>query len=489
MKAKNEYRPGDVPNKPGIYQFYDQFRTVIYIGKAKSLRKRMSTYFQPSRLRTADAKLRSLVNSICFYSYHEVRNEKESLLLESRLIKEYSPRFNVLMRDDKRFLMLRIDLSMEFPKFQLVRLRRDDGATYFGPFPIAGALRDTMGFLTRHFGLRSCAASRPDEDDFKHCNADVIRRCTAPCVGRISPEDYRSRVDAMLKMITGSVSELLEDLDKQMRDAAAAKRFEKAAKLRDVVTNVKKVFGEPVRNFRHGPHREYAGDVGVQELKEALELPSLPARIECFDISNIMGTFTVASMVSFCDGRPEKSDYRHYRIRTVEGIDDFASMREVVFRRYRRLVEAGATLPDLVVVDGGVGQLNVAMETLVHLGIDDRVALASLAKREEEVYRPGRKGPLILDRHSAGLRLLQAIRDEAHRFAISYNRDLRSKRIMDSLLDSIPGVGAKRKKQLLKTFGSVKTLRKYDAEDIIRRCPGIGVELANLIVEYLSRKK
>ncbi len=489
MLARKDYKTGDIPNQPGVYLFYDKFKTVIYVGKAKSLRKRMSSYFQPSRSRTADPKLRSLIKSIAFIDYQIVKNEQESLLLESQLIKKYSPRFNVVLRDDKRFLMVKIDMNEPYPKLQLVRLRKDDGARYFGPFPVAGALRETVNYLTQYFGLRVCSPRVPTEEDYKHCNADVIRRCTAPCINKISQEEYRQRVEDMMDSISGRIGEIKEDIEAKMRSFAEGRNFERAAQLRDVLFNLQEVFGKPMRNFRYTSRgANYPGPEGVDDLHQALELRKRPNWIECFDISNIMGQFTVASMVCFRDGKPAKKDYRHFHIKTVEGIDDFASMREVVLRRYYRQIEEGCELPDLIVIDGGLGQLHTAYEVLLFLKIAKKTQLVSLAKREEEVFTMKSNEPYVLDRHSPALRLLQCIRDEAHRFAITFNRDLRRKRILDSLLDEIPGVGKKRRNLLLKKFGSVRNLRKHDAEEIMRRCPGIGEALAKEIVAYLAKE-
>ncbi len=486
MISREDYRPCDIPLDPGVYLFRNQLKEVIYVGKAKSLRKRLSSYFQPSKIKNADPKLRSLINSIAFVELHPVNNENESLLLESRLVKQYGPRYNTLLRDDKRFLLIRINLRDPFPKLQLARLRKSDGSTYFGPFPIAGALRPTANYLTQYFGLRTCSPREPGEEDYKHCNADVIRHCSAPCIGKVTSALYKKKVELMIEVIQGKTKEMLGDLTRRMKTYSNAQRFEQAARLRDIRQNLSDVFGSATRSFANARAAGYAGKKGVAELQKVLGLETAPRRIECFDISNIMGQFTVASMVSFLDGRPATKDYRHYRIKTVEGIDDFASMREVVMRRYMRLVEEKRSLPDLIVVDGGVGQLHAAHEVIEYLKIADRVPVVSLAKRDEEVYTTTASEPLRIERHKLSLRLLQSIRDEAHRFAIKYNRNLRRKRILDSLLDEVPGVGKKRKQQILTKFGSVRTLRKHNAAELMKRVPGVGKKLADEIMRYIK---
>ncbi len=484
MIRREDYKPRLIPTDPGVYLFRDQLNEVIYVGKAKSLRRRLSSYFQSSKAAKADPKVRSLINSIAFIELYPVKNEQESLLLESRLVKQYSPRYNTLLRDDKRFLLIKLDLNEPYPKLHLARLRKDDGCRYFGPFPVAGALRDTVDYLTRHFGLRTCSPREPGDEDYRHCNDDVIRHCSAPCIGKITRELYRRKVELMIEVIEGKIDEVMEDLTKRMESYARAQKFEQAARLRDVRQNLQEVFGVGARNFRYARTRGYAGEKGVQDLKEVLGMAAAPKHIECFDISNIMGQFTVASMVCFRDGRPATRDYRHYRIKTVEGIDDYAAMREVVMRRYMKAAEEDRALPDLVVIDGGAGQLQAAQEVLRYLQVE--VPVISLAKREEEIFTPEAAEPLRLDRHQAALKLLQAVRDEAHRFAIKYNRNLRRKRILDSLLDEVPGVGEKRKQRLLRKFGSVRTMRKYDADEICRRVPGIGPKLAAEIMRRIK---
>lgn len=484
---RTEYRTQDIPKDPGVYVYRDQFKQVIYIGKAKSLRKRLSNYFQPSRMRTADPKLRSLINSIAYFEYHVVKSESEALLLESRLIKEYAPKYNILMRDDKRFLLIKIHLGEKFPKLILTRLRKDDGANYFGPFPKAGVLRDTLDFLTKYFNLRSCSPLIPDEKDFKHCHASVLANCSAPCNGSVNRDQYMDHVNELMTVLNGKVTNIITDLSDEMSIHAQAGRFEKAAVVRDIIENIKSIF-KPQRNFATSALKQRSDLEAVNELQKYLNLENPPKVIECFDNSNFQGSNAVASMVQFRDGKPYTKNYRHFKIKTVEGIDDFASMREIVKRRYSRLIKEDQSLPDMILVDGGKGQLSNACDALVEIGVND-IAIYGLAKRYEILFKPNQSDGIFLPTDSAALKMLQHLRDEAHRFAITFHRSLRNKRITDSILDDISGIGKVRKMQILKEFGSVKNLRTKSPEDLMARVPGIGSKMAETIFEHLNRKK
>ena len=484
---RDAYRTQDIPKDPGVYVFRDQFKQVIYVGKAKSLRKRLSNYFQPSRMRTADPKLRSLINSIAFFEYHVVKSESEALLLESRLIKEYAPKYNILMRDDKRFLLIKIHLGEEYPKLTLTRLRKDDGASYFGPFPKAGVLRDTLDFLTKYFNLRSCSPLIPDEKDHKHCHASVLANCSAPCNGSVSKNKYMQHVENLMTVLNGKVSDIINDLSDEMTIHAQAGRFEKAAVVRDIIENIKSIF-KPQRNFATSTLKPRSDFEAVKELQKLLKLEKTPKVIECFDNSNFQGTNAVASMVQFRNGKPNTKNYRHFKIKTVEGIDDFASMKEIVKRRYSRLIKEGSDLPDMILIDGGKGQLSNACNALSEIGVSG-IEIFGLAKRYEILFKPDQSEGIFLPTDSAALKMLQHLRDEAHRFAITFHRDLRNKRITDSILDDISGIGKVRKLQILKEFGSVKNLRSKTPEELISRVPGIGSKMADTIFEHLNRKK
>ncbi|MBO5722328.1 MAG: excinuclease ABC subunit UvrC, partial [Lentisphaeria bacterium] len=477
-----------VPPHPGVYVYRDKFGTVIYVGKAKNLRRRMSSYFQPSRVHQADVKLRQLIHSIHTWEFFQVKSEDEALILESRLIKSYAPYYNILMRDDKRYLLLKIKLDDPFPTLTLARVKKDDNATYFGPFPHGTALKSTLEFLLAHFGLRACRTNHPDEETRKRCLKRIVKDCSSPCTGAISQSDYRRQVDSMLEVLNGKLESVTAEIKEKMAAAAQKLDYERAGRWRDVLNNLETVFGQRNRSFEHAYIPSRSGPEAMEALQKALKLPMKLTTMKCFDISNLLGQLAVASMTVFVDGKPARDEYRRFRIKTVEGANDFAMMSEAVGRHFKRLLEENRPLPDLLVVDGGIGQLNAALRTLTELDCPV-LPVIGLAERNEEIYIPGRTEPLVLDRHNPGLRVLQAIRDEAHRFAISYHRDLRQKRLTESLLDDLPGVGEKRKLALLKAFGSVRALRKADAKTIMARVPGIGENLANEIVSTLGRKK
>ena len=607
-KADFNKKLRDVPHKPGVYLMRDRLNRIIYVGKARDLRKRVGSYFMPSRRQTADMKTRALIESIWDFEYHVVKTEPESLLLESRLIKEYRPRYNVSLRDDKAYLLVKVNAGDLIPRFQLTRMRKDDGARYFGPFAHAGALRATLNLMRDKFGLRSCRPYQPGEYDFKHCLAPVIKKCPAPCVGKISPEDYRARVLAACEFLEGKSKDTVAELEAQMHEAAKKMNFEKAAQLRDMVDNLKRTTAPTRRFTRHSLPTSINPVADLQALGDALQLPHLPLVMECFDISNISSAHIVASMVSFKNGIPDKANYRRFRIKGVKTQNDFASMAEVIRRRYSRILqeakalhpneaeysqenpedvlnrlrqenanfmlrgepqagdnarpdgnanlEGGETiegpgyeadesdveleaeldreveaevleaddegtdvgqegeepqgqhiteedpqivdddeprerstarhgrLPDLIVVDGGKGQLGMACAELQRLGLHE-VPIIGLAKEFEEIYRPGRPAPLRLPGDSGALRLLQRIRDEAHRFANGYHQILMKQRVNESVLDDCPGVSENRKKLLLAAFGSVERLRKASVENITA-VNGISEKLAEDVHRFLQ---
>src|SRR4029077_20384791 len=505
----------DVPHKPGVYLMKDRLKRVIYVGKARDLRKRLGQYFIPSRRMTADLKTRALLDSVWDFEIHLVRNEPEALLLEGKLIKEFRPKYNVSFRDDKRFLLVKVNLSDAIPRFQLSRLKKDDGCRYFGPFAHAGALRSTLRWMRKRFGIRSCRAPEPDEADYHRCMDHIIKNCSAPCIRRVSLEEYRMRVLQACEFLDGQSQEMLKQIEQEMTTAAERLDFEKAAELRNMLEDLRRTT-RPARRFTRGSlPASIDPEADLRSLADALLLPAPPATMECFDISNISTTHVVASMVSFRNGVPDKTNYRRYRIRTVSGQDDFASMAEVVRRRYSRVLLEGreiapelaefnqetvdeamkrveqirperlVRLPHLIIVDGGKGQLSSACRELQRLGLAS-VPIIGLAKEFEEIYRPGRPLPLSLPEDSGALRLLQRIRDEAHRFANSYHQLLLKKRIAESVLDECPGISENRKQALLKKFGSVERLRKASVEEI-SSIAGISDKLAETILRFLNR--
>lgn len=508
----------EVPHKPGVYLMRDRLNRVIYVGKARDLRKRVGQYFMPSRKMTADQKTRALLETVWDFEVHTVKSEPESLLLEGRLIKEYRPRYNISFRDDKRFLLVKVNLSESFPRFQLTRIRKEDGCRYFGPFAHSGALRATLNMMKKLFGLRSCRPAVPGENDYKHCLDHIIKNCSAPCISRVSQAEYRQKVEAACDFLEGKSHDTISTIEEEMKVAAKKLDFERAAQLRDMVEDLKRTT-KPMRRFtRHSLPSAVNPEIDLANLGEALRLPGPPTLMECFDISNISTTHIVASMVCFRNGVPDKALYRRYRIKQVKGQDDFASMAEVIRRRYSRILSEAreaapeldetqensaeavrrlvaereksgrplpVRLPDLVIVDGGRGQLSAACKELQKLGLID-MPIIGLAKEFEEIYRPGQPVPLRLPADSGALHLLQRIRDEAHRFANGYHQLLMKKRIGESVLDDCPGISENRKKALLERFGSVERLRKASAADIAET-PGISPRLSETIVDFLQQ--
>jgi excinuclease ABC subunit C len=497
----------ELPHKPGIYLMKDRFGTVIYVGKARDLRRRVSSYFQPSRRLGWDPKFKALVEAIHDLDVHVVRNEPEALLLESKLIKEFHPRYNISFRDDKRFLMLKVNLNDPIPRFTLTRFKQDDGARYFGPFVHSAALRNTLNLIRRQFHLRGCRPLTPNERDYKHCLYGNLKFCTAPCIGNVTREQYLNQVLAGCDFLSGQCEEMREQLEGEMKKAALAQNYERAAMYRDAISDLRHSTAKS-KSFDRMPYTlplALDPQKDLAELGHALGLPVPPVRIEGFDISNISGTFAVASLVSFKNGRPDRSNYRKFKIKSVEGQDDFASMAEVVRRRYSRLLKESKTpsasadgqtsrqtsakktgspgFPDLILIDGGKGQLGMACAELEKLGLG-RIPVIGLAKEFEEIYRPDESEPLRLPHSSGALKLLQRVRDESHRFANTYNAALRLKKISESILDDFPGIGGQRKAALLKKFGSVHRLRLATVEKIAE-VPGFGGKTAAELKAFL----
>src|SRR5205085_7509605 len=334
-----------LPHKPGIYLMKDRFGTVIYVGKARDLRKRVSQYFHPSRRNGWDLKLNALVDAIYDFDIHVVRNEPESLLLEGKLIKEFQPRYNVSFRDDKRFLLLKLNLNDPIPRFTLTRLKQEDGARYFGPFANSGALRNTLQLIRRQFNLRGCRPLTPNEQDYKHCLYGHLKFCTAPCIVNVTREQYLQQVLAACSFLEGQCEEFQAQLESEMKKAAAAQDYEKAASYRDALADLRQTT-QKTSKFQRLPYTlplAIHPEKDLEELAQALHLPAPPQRIEGFDISNISGTFAVASMVSFRNGKPDRASYRRFKMKTVTGQDDFACMAETVRRRYTRVLNEAQT--------------------------------------------------------------------------------------------------------------------------------------------------
>ncbi len=638
MADPSSYRPkpGQIPDSPGVYRFRDEHGRVIYVGKAKSLRQRLSSYFQD--LAGLHPRTRTMVTTAASVEWTVVSTEVEALQLEYSWIKEYDPRFNVKYRDDKSYPSLAVTLNEEFPRVQVMRGPKKKGVRYFGPYAHAWAIRETVDLMLRVFPVRTCSAGvfKRSHQIGRPCLLGYIGKCSAPCVGRVTPEEHRELAEEFCDFMAGRTGAYIRRLEGQMHDAAEEMEYEKAARLRDDIEALKRameknavvladatdadliavaedeleaavqifhVRGGRVRGQRgwvtdkveavdtaglveHALQQLYGEESGdavpkevlvpalpdplepvaqwlgerrgarvdlripqrgdkkdlmatvqrnaqqalvlhktrrasdlttrsraLEEIAEALGLDSAPLRIECFDISHLQGQDVVASMVVFEDGLARKSEYRRFQIKGFEGQDDVRSMHEVVSRRFRRYLREKmktgewaeeapggeieeplpeddgkpkrfAYPPQLVVVDGGKPQVAAARRALEELGVTD-VAVCGLAKRLEEVWLPDEDDPVVLPRTSEGLYLLQRVRDEAHRFAIAYQRGKRSKTFKAGPLDAVPGLGGTRKQALLKHFGSVKRLRAATVEQICET-PGIGRKTAETIVAALA---
>lgn len=598
-----------LPRRPGVYLFRDERKQVLYVGKAKSLRPRIRSYFR----READlsAKNRELVRLIDSVETIVVGSASEALILEANLIKEHRPRFNILMRDDKKYPYIKVTVREPFPRVFVTRRVRNDGSRYYGPYTSVGPMRQALEVIKHLHTVRSCRYDLPKEGPERPCLDYHIGRCKAPCVGLQSAEDYRGMIDEILRILEGDTESLRGEIEEKMREASAGLDFERAAKMRDVLAGLDSLARQQrvhkaqggnldvvaiardgdlaagvVMKIRSGlllgresqrfqkikeesdedllaslvsrhylssgeaaaadpprqvllsldfPDRELLGEILTEatgravpvtvprrgeklrlielaaqnarqvledrvtalayaadraeealfSLQDELDLKVVPRLMACFDISHTQGTETVGSAVVFENGEPKRAEYRHMRIKGDWGNDDYRSMAEVVLRYFRRRIDEERPIPDLAVIDGGKGQLSAAVAALQELGLDD-VAVIALAKREEEVFQPGRADPVRLDRRNRALHLLQRIRDEAHRFAVRYNRKLRSKRTLKSDLGDIPGIGPQRQTTLLRRFGSVKGVREASKQEIAR-IPGFSEALASRILTYLGR--
>ncbi|HET9637483.1 MAG TPA: excinuclease ABC subunit UvrC [Gemmatimonadaceae bacterium] len=587
-----------LPEGPGVYLWKGRDGSTLYVGKAKRLRSRVRSYFSGDQLESV--KTRHLVGQIADLETIVVPSEAHALILEANLIKEYQPRFNIALRDDKSYPYIKVTVQEPFPRVYVTRRLEDDGAKYFGPYTDVGSMRRALNVVKKIFTVRSCNYDMPAQMPERPCLDYYIKRCKAPCILAQTQQDYRSMIDEVVLFLSGRPDEVLKRVQERMELASAQLDFERAAELRDVMQHLERMeeptivmevegadrdvigyardgddacvtvlrirsgkllsreqrfltnidgeddgdvmtmflagsyvgmqerarqvllpFDFPDRELieqslpdsriqipQRGPRRELidlaeqnarhlleelklasseaeerAGDP-VYELGRELGLQRLPRSLVCFDISTAQGTDTVGSCVWFENGRPKRGEYRKFKVKTVEGTDDFASMHEVVRRYFERRKNDEKPLPDLVVIDGGKGQLSAAHAALEELGLADR-PLISLAKREEEIFIWGREEPLRLSRRSPGLRLLQQARDEAHRFAVTYNRKRRSMRTVTSELLKIRGIGPVKRRLLLKEFGSVQGVREA-GEEAIAKLPGFNLDRARKLLESLS---
>jgi excinuclease ABC subunit C len=601
-----------LPAKPGVYIFRDGRGQVLYVGKAKSLRPRVRSYFQA----TADTRqaIAQLPRRVADVEVIVTGSEVEALHLEQNLVKRHRPPFNVRLRDDKSFPYIAVTVEDDFPRVMFTRERHRRGVTYFGPYANAKKVRETLDVLNRVFQYRPCEGPKPGRHSGIPCLDYHIDRCHAPCVGYISKDDYGQIIDGVVNFLSGDTRTIERELERQMHDAADAERFEEAARYRNRLFAVRRLterqavekrsVGDvdvigiavdrdqaavqifPLRGGRmidrYGFHLENvdgqetsnlletfcveyygsapsvppqivvprdAGDVAaleqflsdrrgsrvevraaergekrrlldlaeqnarlalesesfqteqkrlrrveaLEELREALNLESLPIRIECFDISNIQSTEPVGSMVVFQDAMPKKAHYRKFAIRGLDGQDDFAAMAQVIERRFARMRDVAddeyddgfAAVPNLVVIDGGKGQLSAALAAMQRFDLP-RVAVISLAKRIEEVFVPGSPDPVLLDPHSPGLQLLQRVRDEAHRFAVGFHRQRRDAAARESIFDTIEGVGPVRRRALLRHFGSAERVLAASQEEL-EGVPGVPAKTARAIYAQLHK--
>jgi len=592
-----------LPAKPGVYLFKDKEGKVIYVGKAANLNSRVRSYFgAPSSL---SAKIQRLVAKIQDFEFVVTNSEQEALIMECNMIKKYTPRYNVRLKDNKTFPYLKIDINEDWPGVHITRRVQKDGAMYFGPFASAGSVRKTLRLIKKIFPFRSCS-KRINGKAKRPCLDYYIRRCLGPCIRAVEKQEYHDVINQVVLFLRGKQELVLRDLNAKMKAAAQQLQFEKAALLRDQINAIEKVIegqriaitlqGEKdviglaqnekqayvdlfsIRNNKlisqdhfimEGIRGESPGQImtsfvkqyyaaasyipplvllqhpvdepavlsewlgqqrgsrveiqvpqrgakkklidtaaenaaqglqltqakemkvevissGLRELKNRLRLPKMPRRIECYDVSNIQGALAVSSMVVLEKGRPKPAHYRRFRIKTVAGADDYAMIRETLRRRFKRgLTSEGtwAIIPDLVLIDGGKGQLNAALEVRRELGLDS-TPMASLAKENEEVFIPGAPQPIYIAKDSPALHILQRARDEAHRFAISYHRRLRHKEGIASALDNIPGIGPRRKKALLKKFGSIEAIKEASPDEL-SQTEGVTSALAKKVKEEL----
>ena len=418
-----------LPTGPGVYLMKDEHARVIYIGKAVNLRSRVGSYFTTAaaqEMRTA-----GLVPEIRDVEVIETESEVDALLLEARLIKDVQPKFNQELKDDKTFPYLEVFVREDFPRVEFTRTPQDRGTRLYGPFTNAKQLRGAIAVLQRIFRFRTCSLDIDDGDErwqwFRPCLLASIDQCTAPCNLRISKEDYRRDIRRLQTFLDGGRVKLMRELDREMQQASAEKLYEKAARIRDEIQALEDLDLRGDLEEHAQPEVFYVDPKrGLSGLKQVFGLEEVPRRIEGVDIAHLQGGQTVASLVQFIDGLPFKHGYKRYRIRSVDGVDDYGSIREVVSRRMGRLAQEGEAFPEILLMDGGKGQLNAALEAMEVIGVDPPFTI-SLAKREEEVYDPGEAAPRRLSRHGFGLRLLQYVRDEAHRFAQHYHHILRRK--------------------------------------------------------------
>lgn len=584
-----------LPEKPGVYQYFDSEEKILYVGKAKNLKKRVSSYFHKEH---DNSKLRILVKKIADIKTIVVNTEYDALLLENNLIKKYQPRYNVSLKDDKTYPWVCIK-NERFPRIFYTRKKINDGSEYFGPYASVNSIKTLMAFIKENFKLRTCSLDLSEKNiaakKFRACLDYHIGTCKAPCVGLESEEEYNATVKQIRSILKGNISSVIRELKQQMHSSSEKMEFETAQEIKmklealekfqaksmvvsntienldvasfvndedvyyvtyfhivngaiiasrtlelkkkldetdsdillyalfEMRTEIESTAKEIVVPFY--PDQEFpdakffvpkAGDKKIvldlcrrnaeqyrfdknrqlaltnpeehtnrlmQQMKKDLRMKEEPVRIDCFDNSNIQGHFAVSAMTVFINGKPAKKEYRHFNVKTVEGPDDFATMEEVIYRRYKRVLEENEGMPNLIVIDGGKGQLGAALNSLEKLGLLGKVAVVGIAKRLEEIYYPGDPVPMYLDKKSETLRVLQHIRDEAHRFGITHHRKKRSKGFITTELNEIKGISEKTAEKLLSEFKSVKKIKESSLEELEKVA---GKAKAKLVFEYFK---
>ncbi|MDO4988178.1 MAG: excinuclease ABC subunit UvrC [Synergistes sp.] len=471
------------PDRPGVYLMRDAAGEIIYVGKAKSLKKRVSSYFRHSNF--ASPRLRKLVDTIRDISTMRTESEIEALILENRLIKLYQPFFNVDLKMNERYAYIKITPE-KYPRIVVTRVKSDDGGVYIGPYVRVQEVRALLRLVERYLPLRSCSKEITKQSNGRPCMKYSLGRCLGPCCGLCSENDYRDRVADVVLLLQGQGAELTERLRKRMDKAARELKFEEAAHLRDTIRAIWRVSRQQHTTPDIPVGKDNFWEV-LTSMQTTFELPIIPWRIDGFDISHSAGNFTVGVAVVFEQGYPNPSLYRKFNIRTVEGIDDFRSMKETLTRRYAKCIKGEEPLPQLILIDGGPVQLDFAMQALEELGIRN-ISVISLAKEFEEVYMPGKKEPIRLDRTDPVLRLLQHVRDESHRFAITSNRVRRAASMKRSKIEEVPGIGKSKAAMLITKFGSVKAIMELTEEELAA-APGIGKALAKRILAKLNTEE
>lgn len=469
------------PDRPGVYLMRDENGEIIYVGKAKSLRKRVSSYFRHTH---ASPRLNKLVDTIRDISTMRTETEIEALILENRLIKLYQPFFNVDLKMNERYAYIKITAE-KHPRIIVTRVKMDDGAVYIGPYVRVSEVRALLRLVERYLPLRSCGGAEAKPQNGRPCMKYSLGRCLAPCCGLCTENEYRDRVADVALLLQGHGAELVERLRKRMDKAARELKFEEAAHLRDTIRAIWRVSRQQNTIPEIPSGKDNFWEV-LNSMQRTFHLPVLPWRIDGFDISHSAGNFTVGVAVVFEQGYPNPSLYRKFNIRTVEGIDDFRSMKETLTRRYKRCLEGQEPLPQLILIDGGPVQLEFAMQALDDLGIHN-IPIISLAKEFEEVYMPNQKEPVRLDHTDPVLRLLQHVRDESHRFAITSHRTRRGKSFTRSKIEEVPGIGRAKAAMLITKFGSVRAIKDLPPEELAA-APGIGPALAKRILAKLNEE-